>query len=89
MSRVDHILAAWMTDVIKVIILLCENFRGGSSNMDKTPNGRVGLDRRRSGLLLHISSLPSAFGVGDFGPEAHRFVSLLAEAGQSLWQVLL
>lgn len=84
----DHILAAWMTDVIKVIILLCENFRGGSSNMDKTPNGRVGLDRRRSGLLLHISSLPSAFGVGDFGPEAHRFVSLLAEAGQSLWQVL-
>jgi 4-alpha-glucanotransferase len=43
---------------------------------------------RRSGILLHISSLPSAHGIGDFGLEAYRFVDFLHEAGQSLWQVL-
>ena len=43
---------------------------------------------RRSGLLLHITSLPGRFGVGDLGPEARRFADFLSEAGQSLWQVL-
>jgi 4-alpha-glucanotransferase len=43
---------------------------------------------RRSGILLHISSLPSPHGIGDFGPEAFRFVDFLHAAGQSLWQVL-
>jgi 4-alpha-glucanotransferase len=43
---------------------------------------------RRSGILLHISSLPSLHGIGDFGPEAYRFVDFLHAAGQSLWQVL-
>ena len=46
------------------------------------------MKNRRSGLLLHITSLPSPYGVGDLGPEARRFADLLAEAGQSLWQVL-
>jgi len=44
--------------------------------------------RRASGLLLHPTSLPSSFGVGDLGPEAGKFVDLLARAGQSYWQVL-
>ncbi len=46
------------------------------------------MNRRGSGILLHISSLPSAFGVGDFGPAAYRFVDFLSLAGQSFWQVL-
>ncbi len=44
--------------------------------------------RRMSGILLHVTSLPSYGGVGDFGPEAYRFVDFLVEAKQSLWQVL-
>ncbi len=46
------------------------------------------MKRRGSGILLHITSLPSAFGIGDFGPEAYRFVRFLAEAKQGYWQVL-
>ena len=43
---------------------------------------------RRSGLLLHPSSLPGPFGIGDLGPRARDFADLLAGAGQRLWQVL-
>lgn len=43
---------------------------------------------RSCGVLLHISSLPSAWGLGDLGQEAYDFVDFLAESGQSVWQVL-
>ena len=43
---------------------------------------------RSSGILLHISSLPSPFGIGDLGPAAFRFADFLAETGQRVWQVL-
>ncbi|MGA2276819.1 MAG: 4-alpha-glucanotransferase [Terracidiphilus sp.] len=43
---------------------------------------------RSSGVLLHISSLPSSGGIGDLGPAAHEFVAFLAEAKQHVWQVL-
>jgi 4-alpha-glucanotransferase len=43
---------------------------------------------RASGILLHPSSLPGRFGIGDFGPQARTFVDLLAEAGQLWWQIL-
>jgi 4-alpha-glucanotransferase len=43
---------------------------------------------RRSGVLLHITSLPSRFGIGDLGPEAYRFADFLARAEQRVWQVL-
>ncbi len=43
---------------------------------------------RSSGLLLHISSLPSYGGIGDFGPAAYAFADFLASAKQRLWQVL-
>lgn len=43
---------------------------------------------RSSGLLLHPTSLPGPFGVGDLGPEAYRWVDTLAAAKQSWWQVL-
>jgi 4-alpha-glucanotransferase len=43
---------------------------------------------RSSGILLHPTSLPGPFGIGDLGPEARRFVNFLAASGQTLWQVL-
>ncbi|WP_051261453.1 4-alpha-glucanotransferase [Desulfovibrio inopinatus] len=43
---------------------------------------------RASGVLLHITSLPSRFGVGDMGPQARHFADLLADAGQLYWQIL-
>lgn len=43
---------------------------------------------RASGILLHPTSLPGRFGVGDLGEAAYRFVDFLAASGQSLWQVL-
>ena len=43
---------------------------------------------RCSGILLHISSLPSDFGIGDLGRNAHEFVDFLADSGQKIWQVL-
>lgn len=43
---------------------------------------------RTSGVLSHITSLPSPFGIGDFGPGAYRFADFLVQARQSYWQVL-
>jgi|YNPNPStandDraft_1061719.scaffolds.fasta_scaffold01741_4 4-alpha-glucanotransferase len=43
---------------------------------------------RRSGIILHPTSLPGRFGIGDLGDAAYRFVDFLAAAGQSYWQVL-
>ncbi len=43
---------------------------------------------RRSGILLHPTSLPSPFGIGDLGPGAYRFAEFLAAAGQTVWQLL-
>src|SRR6185437_238631 len=44
--------------------------------------------KRLSGVLLHPTSLPGPYGIGDLGPEAYKFVDFLVAAGQSLWQVL-
>jgi len=46
------------------------------------------LHTRRAGVLLHITSLPGPHGIGDLGPDAFRFVDWLAQAGQSIWQLL-
>jgi 4-alpha-glucanotransferase len=46
------------------------------------------MKRRGSGILLHMTSLPSPFGVGDLGPAAYRFIDFLNESGQSYWQIL-
>lgn len=43
---------------------------------------------RESGILLHPTSLPGEFGIGDFGESAYRFVDWLERAGQRLWQVM-
>jgi 4-alpha-glucanotransferase len=44
--------------------------------------------QRSSGVLLHVTSLPSVGGIGDLGPAAHEFVGFLAAAKQHVWQVL-
>ena len=46
------------------------------------------IEKRASGVLLHITSLPSPSGIGDLGREAYRFADFLAQARQSYWQVL-
>ena len=43
---------------------------------------------RSAGILLHPTSLPGAYGVGELGSEAVAFLDFLAETGQTLWQVL-
>lgn len=43
---------------------------------------------RSAGVLLHPTSLPSPFGIGDLGPAAHHWIDRLADAGQSVWQIL-
>jgi 4-alpha-glucanotransferase len=43
---------------------------------------------RASGVLLHLTSLPSPWGVGDLGPAAYRFADFLARSGQAYWQML-
>lgn len=43
---------------------------------------------RSSGILLHVTSLPGAHGIGDLGPSAQEFVEFLAASGQKIWQVL-
>ena len=43
---------------------------------------------RGCGILLHLTSLPSPYGIGDLGPGAYRFADFLAQGKQSYWQVL-
>ena len=53
---------------------------------------RMNLERvlymRTSGILMHISSLPSEYGIGTMGKEAYKFIDFLHRSNQSLWQIL-
>jgi len=55
---------------------------------DKDQIGGLLTFPRASGILLHPTSLPGPFGIGDLGDQAYAFVDFLAASGQSLWQVL-
>ncbi|PID88012.1 MAG: 4-alpha-glucanotransferase [Bacteroidia bacterium] len=46
------------------------------------------MNKRASGILLHISSLPGKYGIGTLGEEARKFIDFLAECGQTYWQIL-
>ncbi|OEF96291.1 4-alpha-glucanotransferase [Desulfuribacillus alkaliarsenatis] len=50
--------------------------------------GRSGATERKSGVLLHPSSLPSNYGIGDFGTNAFCFIDFLSKSKQKLWQIL-
>ncbi|MDY7000540.1 MAG: 4-alpha-glucanotransferase [Thermodesulfobacteriota bacterium] len=54
----------------------------------ESPYPMKNIEHRASGILLHITSLPSKYGVGDLGPTAYAFVDFLAKAGQKYWQIL-
>ena len=43
---------------------------------------------RKSGILLHVSSLPSPYGIGTLGKSAYDFIDFLRQAGQKCWQML-
>jgi 4-alpha-glucanotransferase len=43
---------------------------------------------RKAGILLHITSLPGGFYIGDMGPESYKFVDFLVQSGQTYWQIL-
>ena len=43
---------------------------------------------KESGILLHISSLPSKYGIGTFGKEAYKFVDFLKKSNTNIWQIL-
>ena len=45
-------------------------------------------DYRASGILLHVTSLPSPYGIGDVGPSAIAWIDRLHQAGQTYWQAL-
>ncbi len=51
-------------------------------------HGRGLFETRSGGILLHVTSLPSRFGIGDLGPGAYRFIDFLARSRQHYWQVL-
>ena len=53
-----------------------------------TKDNPVNPMKRQSGVLLHPTSPPGPYGIGDLGPGAYKFVDFLVAAGQSLWQVL-
>ncbi len=49
---------------------------------------RINLNlKRKSGILLNISSLPSKYGIGDLGKGAYKFIDFLFASSQSYWQM--
>ncbi|MCP4992463.1 MAG: 4-alpha-glucanotransferase [Gammaproteobacteria bacterium] len=63
--------------------------RNGDSTLDNLHKSKKQtLDRRRAGVLLHITSLPGRAATGDLGTEAFYFVDFLANAGFTVWQTL-
>ncbi len=65
-----------------------ENNQLQGSRLKEEYNQSVPLDKRRSGILLHPTSLPGPYGHGVLGEDAYRFVDFLKEAGYSIWQTL-
>ncbi|MDZ7739990.1 MAG: malto-oligosyltrehalose synthase [Bacteroidales bacterium] len=50
--------------------------------------GQYAEPKRKAGILMHVSSLPGKYGIGDLGPGALKFIDFLERSGQSYWQVL-
>ena len=46
------------------------------------------IEKRASGILLHLTSLPGTHGIGDMGAGAYRFIDFLSASGQTYWQFL-
>lgn len=52
------------------------------------PDSRAKAERRSGGILLHPTSFPGPYGIGEIGDNAYRFIEFLDRAGQRLWQIL-
>src|SRR5687768_6272931 len=68
--------------------LIMMNQQFGLDNTFKRGESPMKLFSRAGGILLHPSSLPGPYGIGDLGPQAYRFVNWLGSTGCKLWQVL-
>jgi 4-alpha-glucanotransferase len=55
---------------------------------DTTGNANQGSEKRNAGILLHLTSLPTPFGIGDLGPSAKAFADFLYRNKQRYWQIL-
>ena len=55
---------------------------------EKTAAGEASVRQRVSGILVHPTSFPSPYGIGDLGQGAYDFIDLLKETSQHIWQVL-
>ena len=55
---------------------------------NKDSEEKIMMKSKCSGVLMHLSSLPSEYGIGTMGVEARKFVDFLEAAGQSYWQML-
>src|SRR4029453_12577981 len=62
--------------------------RAAWASLQRAPSRRGVSHPRSSGVLLHPTSLPGRFGIGDLGPAARQFVAFLTRARQRIWQVL-
>ncbi len=68
---------------------ICGTIFRQSDRLYFTLKGCLSLSQtQQSGILLHITSLPSRYGIGDLGVHAYRFIDFLSEAGQTIWQML-
>ena len=56
--------------------------------MGKFLNQSAHRSSRTAGVLMHVTSLPGRYGIGDLGPSAYRWIDLLAKAGLRWWQIL-
>ena len=56
--------------------------------MAKFQSSMGDLSRRSAGVLLHVTSLPGRYGIGDLGPDARRWIDMLSGAGLRWWQIL-
>ena len=54
----------------------------------KTSSADDSVNYRYSGILVHPTSFPSPYGIGDFGKGAYDFIDFLEASGQHLWQIL-
>lgn len=67
---------------------ICSFFATESPSQDSVVTMSPSLSHRSSGILLHPTSLPNQYGIGDLGPSAYRFADFLHASGQTLWQML-
>src|SRR6266540_1678070 len=67
---------------------ICTTFRDDDTGGSSVTTAREPQSLRASGVLLHPTSLPGPFGIGDFGPAAYAWVDTLVRTRQTWWQVL-